>query len=159
MNLVALELKLLCDRLGLSVAVAESASAGHLQALIASVPGASSFFEGGVTVYNLEAKATLLGVDREHAASVDCVSNVVARQMAEGVADLFGADIGVSVTGYASSPPNGGPPHAYLGFFVGDEAWVVRTDLTAGVVRVDAQRGFAREALEVLARYLDRGKA
>lgn len=86
---------------GLTLAVAESLTAGNVQARVASVSGASAYFLGGVTAYALEQKVSLLGVDRAHAAEVNCVSARVAEEMARGVCERFGADVGVATTGYA----------------------------------------------------------
>jgi|GEM_PF-239619 len=86
-----------------TLAVAESLTAGNLQALVASVSGASGYFLGGVTVYTLEQKVSWLGVDRAVAAAVDCVSAEVAAAMARGVCERFGAEVGVATTGYAEA--------------------------------------------------------
>jgi nicotinamide-nucleotide amidase len=85
----------------LTLAVAESLTAGHVQAAVASVSGASNFFLGGVTAYTLVQKVKLLGVERKHAAKVNCVSARVAEEMAVGACELFGAELGVATTGYA----------------------------------------------------------
>ena len=87
--------KLILRRPGLTLAGAESLTAGQVQARIAAVSGASDYFLGGVTAYSLEQKVKLLGVNRAHAKSVDCVSQRVAVEMAVGVAKLFGADLAV----------------------------------------------------------------
>lgn len=106
-------IKDLCLSHRISVAVAESLTAGKIQDALASVKGASGYFLGGMTVYNLDAKVGLLGVDREHAEKVNCVSEDVAIQMAQAVALLFGADIGVATTGYAEPDSERGiTPHA-----------------------------------------------
>ena len=84
-----------------TLAVAESVTAGHVQARVAAVAGASNFFLGGVTAYTLEQKVKLLGVNRAAAKKVNCVSAEVAEEMALGVCALFGADVGVATTGYA----------------------------------------------------------
>jgi len=88
-----------------TLAVAESLTAGHLQARIASVSGASEYFLGGVTVYTLEQKVGLLRVSEAHARSVDCVSPRVATEMASGAAKLFGANLTLATTGYAEPAP------------------------------------------------------
>ncbi len=85
----------------LRLATAESLTAGHVQARIASVTGASEFFLGGVTAYTLEQKVKHLGVDRLAASTVDCVSAEVAGQMARGALTMFGSDLAVATTGYA----------------------------------------------------------
>lgn len=89
----------------ITLAVAESMTGGRLQALITTEPGTSTFFLGGVTTYTLAQKVRLLGVVREVAEPVDCVSAEVARQMARGACELFGSDLAVATTGYAEPAP------------------------------------------------------
>ena len=89
----------------LTLAVAESFTGGRLQALMTEISGASDFFRGGLTAYTLEAKVRHLGVDRVPAEAMNGVSAAVARQMAQGAAALFGADIGLATTGYAEPAP------------------------------------------------------
>ncbi len=102
----ALELKaLLLQTPRLTLAVAESLTAGNVQARVASVSGASEYFLGGVTAYSLEQKVKLLGVDRAAAKRVNCVSAGVAEQMARGACALFGAGVAVATTGYAEPSP------------------------------------------------------
>ena len=76
----------------LTLAVAESLTAGQVQARIASVSGSSGYFLGGITAYTLEQKVRHLGVDRAAADPVDCVSAKVAEEMAAGAIRLFGSD-------------------------------------------------------------------
>ena len=98
----------------LTVAAAESLTAGHVQARIAAVAGSSAYFRGGVTAYTLEQKVRLLGVDRAAAKKVNCVSAAVAAQMATGALKLFRSDLAVATTGYAEPSPADGvaTPHA-----------------------------------------------
>jgi nicotinamide-nucleotide amidase len=86
---------------GRTLAVAESLTGGCVQARVTEISGASGFFLGGVTAYTLGQKTKLLGVDRRHAAAVNCVSARVAEEMATGACRLFGADVAVATTGYA----------------------------------------------------------
>jgi len=98
----AAELKrLMMRRPRLTLAVAESLTAGHVQAQVAAVSGASNYFLGGITAYTLDQKVKLLGVSRAHAKRVNCVSQRVAVEMAFGATRLFGADLAVATTGYA----------------------------------------------------------
>ncbi len=99
----------------LTLAVAESVTAGHVQARVAAISGASEFFLGGITAYSLAQKVKHLGVNRADAIRVNCVSAEVAEQMARGACALFGSDLGVATTGYAEpSPVNGiGDPFAW----------------------------------------------
>ena len=102
MPAVASELKALMLRAPrLTLAVAESLTAGHVQARVAAVSGASEFFLGGLTAYSLDEKVRHLGVNRAAAKKVNCVSAEVAEQMARGVCGLFDAEVGLATTGYA----------------------------------------------------------
>jgi nicotinamide-nucleotide amidase len=93
--------ELLLSEPRITIAAAESLTAGRIQSRLSAVSGASAFFLGGITAYSIEQKVTHLGVNRAAAAAVNSVSAEVAEQMARGVCVLFGADLGVATTGYA----------------------------------------------------------
>ena len=88
-----------------SVSVAESVTSGLLQLAFSSIPDASQFFQGGITVYNLRQKYKHLKVELKHALSVNCVSQQVAIEMALHVCEHYSSDWGIGVTGYASPVP------------------------------------------------------
>jgi PncC family amidohydrolase len=88
-----------------TLAVAESATAGFLQAAFASAERASEYFEGGITVYNIDQKVRHLHIDRQKGEATNCVSADTANEMAKGVCRLFQCDWGVSITGYATPVP------------------------------------------------------
>lgn len=77
----------LLQHTNLTLAVAESLTGGTLQARITANHGVSSHFLGGITAYHIDQKVKHLGVDREHAQKVNCVSQEVANQMALGAGD------------------------------------------------------------------------
>ncbi len=95
-----------CLAAGLRVATAESCTGGLLAHLLTEVPGASGYFRGGVVAYANEAKVALCGVDPALIEAHGAVSAQVARAMAAGVRDRFGADLACAVTGIAG--PEGG---------------------------------------------------
>jgi competence/damage-inducible protein CinA-like protein len=97
--------RLLRER-GARVAVAESCTGGLIAEKLTDVPGSSAYFLGGVVAYADEAKRTLLGVPQALLERHGAVSEPVARAMAEGVRERFGAEIGVATTGI--SGPDGG---------------------------------------------------
>ena len=154
----SLIIKRICDREQLLVAVAESVSVGHLQALLAAAPGASTFFRGGATTYNITDKVRLLKVDYAHAQSVNCVSGRVTAEMASGIAGLFHADIGVATTGYVGSSKGPHaietPAHAYYAIWHGKHR-------SSGLMqggdrdRVACQVFYAKTALQQLRHYLE----
>ncbi|WP_323961310.1 nicotinamide-nucleotide amidohydrolase family protein [Arthrobacter sp. JZ12] len=95
-------------RLGLSVATAESLTAGMVAAALATVPGASAVLRGGVVSYHRDLKASLLGVEAGLLARVGAVDPSVAEQMAAGARRSCGADVGVATTGVAGPEPHEG---------------------------------------------------
>jgi len=98
---------------GRTMATAESCSAGLLAARITDLAGASSYFAGGVVTYSNRAKQDLLGVSPGLLEEKGAVSPEVARAMAEGALERFGADLAVSVTGIAG--PGGGSEEKPVG--------------------------------------------
>ncbi len=100
-------LELLTEK-GWTLATAESATAGLVAARIASVPGASRVFRGGVIAYATDVKSSVLDVPREVLAE-GVVSEATALFMAEGAAERLGADVAVSVTGSAGPDPQERP--------------------------------------------------
>ena len=145
----------------LTLAVAESMTAGHLQATIAAESGASEFFLGGITAYTLEQKVRQLGVAREAAAPVDCVSAEVAWQMARGACRLFGADVAVATTGYAEPAPACGFVHPGVHWALchrlpdGGEARREGFLGLDGLGRTEAQRRAAAAVYAALVEYLE----
>jgi len=95
---------------GLTVACAESLTGGLVCATLTSVPGSSATVRGGVVSYATDVKADVLGVDPERLREVGPVDDLVAEQMALGVARLLGADVGLSTTGVAGPGPADGMP-------------------------------------------------
>lgn len=107
---------LLGDRLraaGMTIATAESCTAGGVASAITDVPGSSDYFLGGVVAYANESKERLLGVDSATLARHGAVSEPVARQMAEGARRAFECDLAVGITGILG--PGGGTPEKPAG--------------------------------------------
>ncbi len=86
-----------------TLSIAESVTAGRVQARISSRSGASEVFVGGLTAYAVATKIQLLGVSSQEAIASNGVSEAVARQMAAGACSLFHTDVAVATTGYADS--------------------------------------------------------
>ncbi|MGV0867689.1 CinA family protein [Corynebacterium kalidii] len=93
-----------------TVATAESLTAGEIAATIAAVPGASAVLRGGLVVYATDLKETLAGVDGALLATRGPVDPDVARGLAKGAATRCGADIGLGVTGVAGPDSQDGHP-------------------------------------------------
>lgn len=96
-----------------TVAVAESCTGGLIGAALTAIPGASDYFEAGLTTYAYDAKRRHLGVSREHLDEHGAVSEPVALEMARGVRDVADVTWGVATTGVAG--PTGGSEETPVG--------------------------------------------
>lgn len=116
---------------GLTVAVAESLTGGLLLASLVSVPGASAVVRGGVVAYATDLKASLLGVSAELLAASGPVNPRVAEQMALGVRERCGADVGLATTGVAGPDGQDGHPpgEVWIGLATATGARSRRLDL------------------------------
>jgi PncC family amidohydrolase len=85
----------------LHICTAESCTGGLIAAALVDVPGASLVFEEGYVTYSNEVKMKNLGVSGDTIEKYSVVSSPVAEEMAEGAAARSGAQVAVSVTGYA----------------------------------------------------------
>ena len=146
-----------CRVSGLKLAVAESCTGGMLGERLTGIPGSSDVFLGGVIAYHNDVKRNMLGVRGEDIERYGAVSEQVALQMASGVRDKLGADVGVSVTGIAG--PGGGTPEKPVGL-----VWIAvhASEVKARRFHVGGDRGEIREraaqaALEMVRRALSKG--
>ena len=107
---------------GLTITSAESCTSGLFPAAITDVAGASEVMSSAYITYSNESKINEIGVPAELIDKYGVVSPQVAEAMAAGAKARAGADIAVSVTGYAG--PDADPGHeageAYIGFAMGD---------------------------------------
>jgi nicotinamide-nucleotide amidase len=83
-------------RRGWTLGLAESLTAGLVAARLAGVPGASDVLRGGLVTYASDVKFELLGVTPG-----PVISEEAALEMAEGACRVFGADVGLALTGVA----------------------------------------------------------
>ncbi|MGH9867547.1 MAG: CinA family nicotinamide mononucleotide deamidase-related protein [Candidatus Polarisedimenticolia bacterium] len=106
------------ERLGLTLATAESCTGGLLGSLVTRVPGSSRWFLQGWVTYANEAKIRALGVPADLLAAHGAVSGEVAEAMASRAKLLSGASRSLSITGVAG--PDGGTPEKPVGLvFIG----------------------------------------
>ena len=103
----------LCESRNLHIGVAESCTGGLLGARLTAIPGSSTVVEGGVIAYSNAVKVRSLGVSEETLGMHGAVSEQVATEMATGVRDRLGVEIGVGITGVAG--PGGGTPDKPVG--------------------------------------------
>jgi nicotinamide-nucleotide amidase len=146
-----------CRTRRLTLAVAESCTGGLLGERITNIPGSSDVFVGGVIAYHNDVKRESLGVRQSDLDAWGAVSEKVAMQMASGVRERLGSDIGVSITGVAG--PGGGSAEKPVGL-----VWIGVDGLEKFARRIHASgdRGEIRQravqaALEVVRRMLQTG--
>ncbi len=85
----------------LVLACAESCTGGLIAKRITDVSGSSAVFNCGVVSYSNEIKQKVLGVRHETLEQFGAVSEQTVREMVNGVLEISGADIAVSVSGIA----------------------------------------------------------
>lgn len=95
------------------IVTAESCTGGLIAGALTDVPGSSEAVFGGYVTYANEAKAGMIGVDRDLIRAHGAVSEQVARAMAEGALKTSGAAIAIAVTGIAG--PGGGTAEKPVG--------------------------------------------
>ena len=96
-----------------SISTAESCTGGLISNLLTDIPGSSGYVKGSIVAYSNEVKEDVLGVSSDDLDTVGAVSKEVALQMAKGVAEHLGTDIGISTTGVAG--PGGGTAEKPVG--------------------------------------------
>jgi nicotinamide-nucleotide amidase len=92
---------------GAKLALAESCTGGMAGEIITVEPGASDFFLGSIVCYANDLKVNVLGVK---AATIDehgAVSELCAKEMADGAKRICNATVAVAVTGVAGSLRDG----------------------------------------------------
>ena len=124
----------LCRRNGETLATAESLTGGMVAAKLASVPGASDVFKGGIVSYAPEVKYAMLGVPEGPVVSV-----AAAEQMALGACEALNATCAVATTGVAGPDPLEGHPPGTV---------CIATAIGGKVESMKAELPFAREQVQ-----------
>lgn len=107
----------------LTIAAAESLTAGLFQAQLAEIPGVGTALAGGVITYTEQAKIEQLGISVEIIKEHSVVSSECAAAMAFNVREKFGTEIGVGLTGAAGPNAHGSEPAGtiWIGISIGQE--------------------------------------
>ena len=142
---VASVVKLLSEN-SLTVATGESLTGGLLSERITSVPGASQVFELGICTYSDRMKRDLLHVPSGILEQYGAVSRQTALAMAEGLSTLSGADLCLTVTGFAG--PTGGSAETPVGTVYAGFAF--QGQVTAAHVRFSELSGLDRSGIRHL---------
>lgn len=146
--------KLLKEK-GATLSVAESCTAGNVSRLIASIPGSSEYFKGGVVSYSNEIKNKQLKVPQSLLDNFGAVSKEVVEAMAKGQRQLFNTDYSVAISGIAG--PGGGTEEKPVGttwIAVASEDGVISKKYTFGKRRLLNVRFASAKALDMLRKYI-----
>jgi nicotinamide-nucleotide amidase len=111
----------LLEQKRLTLAVAESVTAGMVAERLCRLPGASQWFRGGVVAYDNRLKVALLGVPQSLLDEYGAVSAAVAEAMAVGCRARLGTDLAVSTVGIAG--PGGASADKPVGLVHVGLAW------------------------------------
>jgi nicotinamide-nucleotide amidase len=144
------------ERLGATVAVAESLTGGLVTAALTATPGASVTVRGGVIVYATDLKASIAGVPEQLLRERGPVDPDVALALAHGVRRRLGATYGLAVTGVAGPDQQGGQPvgRVYLAVVGPADQTVAERDLAGDRAAISSAAVAA--ALDLLKRECDR---
>jgi nicotinamide-nucleotide amidase len=134
-----------------TLAVAESSAGGLINAALVAVPGASSYYLGGVIVYTYAGREALLGISNEEMKGLRSATEPYARLVARRVRKRLGATWGLAETG--ASGPRGNrygdaPGHACIA--VSGPVEAVVTLETGSDAREANMWAFAQRAVELL---------
>jgi PncC family amidohydrolase len=99
----------LLSKHAITVATAESISAGYLSYLLTKTPGSSKVFKGGSIVYSLESKHRFFGISPVLLRKTKGVSKKIALLLAIKVRSLYKVDIGLAIVGFAGPTKSGEP--------------------------------------------------
>ena len=136
---------------GLTIATTESCTGGLLSSKLTDVSGSSAYIMLNLVTYANEAKHKMLGVNEETLKNYGAVSEQCAREMANGLHNLTGADICVSTTGIAG--PTGGSEEKPVGlmysaiYFEG-KIEVYKIQIDSSTPRVEMKEKFVQKVLE-----------
>ena len=103
----------LLSREKLTLAVAESCTAGVVSYVLTSIPDSSSWFDRGFVAYNEKSKVDMLGLPKELIDTHGAVSEQVVMEMAKNACLNSDADLSAAVTGIAG--PSGGTEDTPVG--------------------------------------------
>lgn len=87
----------------LTIAFAESATAGRISAEFALLPDAGKFLKGGIVCYDADLKCNLLGVPEEQLKAFTPESEMVTCSITAGLKRLIPADIHIGCTGLTAA--------------------------------------------------------
>ncbi|HYE10337.1 MAG TPA: nicotinamide-nucleotide amidohydrolase family protein, partial [Patescibacteria group bacterium] len=145
----------LLQKKNMTVSIAESCTGGLISGRLTNVSGVSSVFTNAIVTYSNQAKMNFLNVQEKTLRLHGAVSAETAEEMAKGIRQVSGTDVGISVTGIAG--PEGGTAEKpvglfYIGIAIGDSVEAHRYCFPAS--REKVRWNATTRALDILRRAL-----
>ncbi len=133
-----------------TIAVAESSAGGLVSASLLSVPGASSYFLGGVAIYTRNARRALLGLPEE-IVTMRAATEEYAMIVARAIREKLGVTWGLCETGASGPTGNSyGDAAGHACFAVAGPVDAAKTIETGSDDREENMWLFAQAALVLL---------
>jgi PncC family amidohydrolase len=142
-----------------TIAIAESVTAGNLQAAFSVAVDASKYFQGGITAYNLGQKTRHLNVEPILANKTNCIEQRIANTMAVEVSKMFLSNYGIGITGYAAVVPECEEEGLFAYFSLAKEQEVVLTKRLTSTERhpYEVQLNYTRQVIQLVHDFLKKG--
>ena len=113
--IIAQEIILKAEALGVMLASAESCTGGMIAAALTDIAGSSVAVDRGFVTYSNAAKTSMLGVPSEVIDTHGAVSSEVVLAMAEGAVKQIASDNGIAVSVSGVAGPGGGSDEKPVG--------------------------------------------
>jgi nicotinamide-nucleotide amidase len=134
-----------------TVAIAESSAGGLISAALLAVPGASSYFLGGVVVYTYASREVFLDLPQAALGEIRPATEAYAMRLAQAIRQRLGATWALAETGAAGPEGNRyGDSAGHACLAVAGPVERVVTLETGQRDRFDNMRTFAAAALDLL---------
>lgn len=142
----------------MTIASAESCTGGLFASHIVDVPDASKVLNASVVTYSNEAKVKYARVSQETLDKFGAVSEQVAGEMAEGIAQETGANVGVSFSGVAG--PTGGTSEkpvgtVCVGCYIDGKLWTHTFHLDPSLSRTEIREQSTEKMAEKVLSFLN----
>ncbi|EUJ31829.1 competence damage-inducible protein A [Listeria floridensis FSL S10-1187] len=140
----------------ITIAAAESLTAGLFQAELGDRPGISEIFRGGMVTYHTDIKEKLLGVSHDVIKREGVVSAACAKEMAEQIRLKCEAQMGISFTGVAGPESLEGHPPGTVFIGLSVAGYATETHLfTFGRDRNHNRYRAVKQGFQLINRFLE----
>lgn len=153
MNLENKIFKILKNK-NLTLATAESETAGYLSYLLTKTPGSSTTFKGSFIVYALEAKNKLFKIPPALLKKTQGVSPEIAAYLADSVRKKLNSDIGISIVGFAGPTTRKKIKIGTTFLAISDKEGIIVTNAIINGTRDKVRKETAKLAAEILYKHL-----